>query len=329
MKAKSVSVLAAIRRRCRAGILLPFLFAPYLALADSPGVRTAMPVSAVPDSGPCRKAAMQKPGESFPDVPGGDIFGFTSPSDVGNPGDCAIAFELSGRVGKADGRYRAVTLKTQFSATIAENLAIAVAPFATHHAIGGGIHRDDRNRTRFDGLSGEISYRFIDRSSANPLAATFSFEPRWARIDSGSGAAATSYTAEFKLLIDAVLAAGRLYAALNLNYAPATQHLAGQTAWVSSSSTNLSGAIAYQFSDRAFGGLELRHQTTFEGAALRRNIGRALFVGPTALVKLGESTTLNFVWTPQIRGRSTASARRLDLDNFERHQLRMKFVMGL
>jgi hypothetical protein len=206
-------------------------------------------------------------------VPSGDIFGFTTPSDVGSPGDCGIAFELSGRAGKTDGRYHAGTLRIQYSATLVENFAIAVSPFATYHAIAHATDLDDRHQTRFDGISGEISYRFIKRSSASPVAATLSFEPRWARVDAASGAAATSYTAEFKLLLDAVLAAGRIYGALNLNYAPATQSTAGQSAWKSSSSTNVSGALAYQISDRIFVGAELRHQAAFEGAALQRNVG--------------------------------------------------------
>ena len=37
---------------------------------------------------------------------------------------------------------------------------------------------NDRARVHFDGLSGEISYRFLERSQANPVAATFLVEPR-------------------------------------------------------------------------------------------------------------------------------------------------------
>jgi len=35
---------------------------------------------------------------------------------------------------------------------------------------------------------------------------------------------------------------------------------------------------------------------------------------------------LNLVWTPQIRGHAIDTDRRLDLDNFERHQFRAKLA---
>src|SRR5829696_4832266 len=69
------------------------------------------------------------------EVPGGDIFGFTSPTDVRNPGDRGLAFELSNRAGKRGGHYWSATLKTQFSYTAEENFAIALSPWATAHKI--------------------------------------------------------------------------------------------------------------------------------------------------------------------------------------------------
>jgi hypothetical protein len=55
------------------------------------------------------------PEEKGFEVPGGDIFGFTSPTDVGEAGDRALALELSNRAGKRDGTYWSPTLKTQLS----------------------------------------------------------------------------------------------------------------------------------------------------------------------------------------------------------------------
>src|SRR3712207_3475434 len=69
------------------------------------------------------------------EVPGGDIFGFTSPTDVGRPGDRGIAFELSSRAGKQGGSYWSPTLKTQFSFTPAENFSVALSPWVTAHRV--------------------------------------------------------------------------------------------------------------------------------------------------------------------------------------------------
>jgi hypothetical protein len=43
-------------------------------------------------------------------------------------------------------------------------------------------------------------------------------------------------------------------------------------------------------------------------------------------VKLSEEAALNIAWTPQIAGRASGVPGRLDLDNFERHQLRVKLT---
>ncbi|MBM3528816.1 MAG: hypothetical protein FJX62_12055 [Alphaproteobacteria bacterium] len=292
--------------------------------------KAAAAPAALPTWGLCRKPAGADEPDKFPNVPGGDIFGFTSPTDVGSPGDCGLAFEYSGREGKADGRYWAGTLKTQFSATIAENVAVALSPFVSHHRIRNVTGLDDLERTRFDGISGEVSWRFLERSAANRVAATFSMEPRWARVDGTSGAGVTAYAVEFKLFVDTVLVPDRLYAALNLNYAPATQKADNDPAagWVRSSSTNVSGALAYQINDRWFVGAEARYLAAFEGSALDRNVGEALFFGPTMMVKLSENAAFNVVWTPQIWGRAAGVDRRLDLDNFERHQFRAKLSLG-
>jgi hypothetical protein len=280
--------------------------------------------------GLCRKPPVAAEPNKFPDVPGGDIFGFTDPADVGNPGDCGLAFEYSGAAGKADGRYYTGTLKTEFSATIAENLAVAVAPFVTHHRIWGVTGLDDLSATRFDGLSGELSYRFLERGPANRIAATFAVEPRWARVDGTSGTNVTVYSAEFKLFLDAVLVPDRLYGALNLNYAPAMQKAGNDPLgeWVRSSGTNVSGALAYQINDRLFVGAELRFLAAFTGAALNRNVGIAWFAGPTVMVQITPATALNLVWTPQFAGHADGNDRRLDLDNFERHQFRVKLATG-
>ena len=53
--------------------------------------------------------------EAEQSVPGEDIFGFTSPTDVGNVGDMGLALENDARFGKRDGRYRVVTQKLEAS----------------------------------------------------------------------------------------------------------------------------------------------------------------------------------------------------------------------
>jgi hypothetical protein len=294
---------------------------------------TALPASKAPAamaSALCRKGAVESPSREVADVPGDDIFGFTDPTDVGSPGECGFAFEFDGAAGKGHGRYLTGTLKKEFGTTVADNLAVAVAAFTTYHNIRGVPELDDLDRARFDGFSGEVAYRFIERSALNPVAATFAMEPRWARLDGTSGARVTAYSVEFKLFVDTVLVAERLYAALNLTYAPGTQKLDSDPLgkWERFSDTSVSGALTYQVNDRLFVGGEIRHLAAFDGAALERKVGEALFVGPTMMVKLSEAAAFNVVWTPQVWGRAAGSHGSLDLDNFQRHQFRIKLSVS-
>jgi hypothetical protein len=270
-----------------------------------------------------RTAPAAKPFE----VPGGDIFGFTNPTDVGQTGDRGIAFELSNRADKGQGSYWSPTLKTQFSFTPLQNFSLALSPWVTAHRIDKVPGLADRSATRFDGFSGEVSYRFIERTPTNPVAATISTEPRMSRVDPVSGAGANSYGNEVKLLVDTVLVPGRLYGALNFNYAFGTQQGFGaDTRWSNGSGTTVSGALTYQFTDRIFAGFEGRWLTSFTGAALNREMGWGVFAGPTMLVKVTDSAALNVVWTPQVTGRAAGTNSALDVDNFERHQFRAKFA---
>lgn len=269
-------------------------------------------------------------GEPF-DVPSGDIFGFTDPTNTGDPGDKGLSFELTGRAGKRGGAYVSPTLNTEFGVTPAENVELELSSWTTGHRIRGVPELDDKGQVRFDGLSGELTYRFLERSSTNRVAAAFSIEPRWARVDGTSGERETALSTELKLFVDAVIVPDRLFAAVNVNYAPGVSRslVEARAAWERFSTTNVSGALTYQISERLFIGVEARWLASFTGAFLNELDGHALHIGPTMALKLSDSATLNMVWTPQVYGRADDERGTLDLTNFERHQFGVKFAMSL
>ena len=297
----------------------PFRFLQ-AALAGAFAMGTASAARAQPMS--------SEPTEQAPfAIPGGDIFGFTSPTDVGSPGDRGIAFELSNRAGKRAGSYWSPTLKTELRFTPMENVAVALSPWVTADRIRDVPTLENRTATRFDGFSGEVSYRFIQRTPTNPVAATVSMEPRMSRVDALTGEGARSYGNEVKLFVDGVIVPGRLYGAVNINYAFGTQQGFGpHDKWSDSSGTSVSGALTYQFSERFFAGVESRWLTSFSGPALNEQMGWGVFAGPTMLVKVTDAAALNLAWTPQVSGRASGTADSPDLDNFERHQFRAKFA---
>jgi hypothetical protein len=307
-------------------------------------------------------AAQPTPADNAPkgaEALGGDIFGFTTPSDVGSPGEKGIAFDLTSGLGRRGGVYSSSALSTELSKTVARNLSVSLSTFAAGHRIRSVPELDDRSQVRFDGVSGEISYRFLERSRTNSLAATISLEPRVARFEADTGNRVSAYSSEFKLLMDTVLIPNRLYGAMNLKYYVNTQRGRSPTdakgdessainsegdnaakngadgkkgsgttraKWDESAFTTVSGALAYQVTERVLVGIEVRYLTEFSGAFLNEFSGHAVFIGPNLYLRLSDWAALNFAWTPQIWGRAQGVATSLNLDNLERHQFRLKFA---
>ena len=272
------------------------------------------------------KTAEQKPAE-LPQVPGDDIFGFTSPSDTGNPGERSFSLESTSRIGRDGGLYVTPSVKIEFGYAIVDNLWVAISPFVTNYRIRDLPGINDLSRTRFDGLSTELIWRFLPRTDYG-LAASFSAEPRWAQLDGASGTGVNALSVELKFYIDQVIIPDQLFAALNLNYQPGSQQAnAAGSPWVAQSQTNISAGLTYQINPALFVGIEARYLAAFDGAYFNRTLGAAVFFGPNLTVKFSEKTALNIGWTPQITGTANNGAGgRLDLINFERHQLRVKFA---
>jgi hypothetical protein len=267
-------------------------------------------------------------GKQVAQVPGDDIFGFTSPSDIGNPGDAAIANENDGRLGKIDGRYRALNQKVEFSRTLSEKWWGAASFFTAYNHARNVTGIADVDRYQFDGFSFEIAYKLLDRSPTNPFGVTLTVEPRWGRVDGLTGLGSNSWGATFKAFVDAPIVPDQIYWAANVQATTQTAQdvtTAGQ--WAPSSTLLLSTALTWQASPKLFFGAEARYFTTFDTARFVHPVGRALYIGPTFAWKITDKVVFNATWQPQVHGRSLAATHpRLDLDNFERAQFRAKLV---
>jgi hypothetical protein len=283
-----------------------------------------------------RQAEPKKVGQSAtskeaPQVPGDDIFGFTSQTDVGKPGDWGFANENDGRFGKRQGRYGALNTKYEFNRTVAENWWVAGSLFGAYYHTRNVPDLADVNHLDFDGLSFEIEHRMVERSASNPFAVSVSVEPRWGRIDNVMGLLSNWYGAAFKLFVDAVVLPDKLYWAANLIWTPQrAQDPNNRSRWLDSSTTQASTALSYQISAQLFVGAEVRYLSAFDTTIwLNHNIGNALYVGPTMLWKINEKVAFNATFQPQIVGRSITNPNlNLDLDNFERAQFRAKLAVS-
>ena len=262
------------------------------------------------------------------EVPGGDIFGFTSGTDVGKPGDKGLALETNGSWGIADGRYRGIAQKLEFSSTLADNWAFAGSLFGTWSSLKNNSTFNDRSSYSFDGISFEVRHRLIERGASNPFALTLALEPRWSRVDAISGRNATAYGAEFKAQIDAPVS-DRLFWAANANFATTRGRDAETQAWGNGSASALSTALTYSVvDDKFFVGAEARWQQAWSKSFFGNLDGQALYFGPTFAFKPADNIMINAVLLPQIAGKARNVSGPFDLDNFQRANYRLKLAIG-
>lgn len=261
---------------------------------------------------------------SFPEVAGGDIFGFTAPTDTGEPGAHGAGFELDGAFGKRGGRYNVLTQKWAYERVIAENWSMGFAMFTAFHSLRNVPGMLNRSAFGFDGLGFEIGHRLIERSATNPFAFKIAIEPRWARLDDG-GRHGNAFGAELKFITDAVVIPDRLYWAMNVVLGTETAQDPVTRRYSPSSEIKVSNALAMQISKTLLVGLEATYLASFDGGTFNRYNGHAVFLGPTLFWKVSDKVSFNATIAPQIAGRASATpGLRYDLDNYTRLMTRFK-----
>jgi hypothetical protein len=240
-----------------------------------------------------------------------------------------LALENDARFGKRDGRYRVVTQKLEASRTFAPNWSYALSLFGDWHNTKSVsvVGTDLSNGYKFDGISTEVRHRILERSTNQPFAITVALEPRWGRIDGLSGLSATSFSAEAKFQIDAPIA-DRVFWAANLNVSTARQRdTDNRTNWSVSSGSAISNAVTYAIEeDKLYAGLEARWLHAYEKAFFGKVGGNALFVGPTLAWKATDKLNVNLAVLPQLTGKANGVSGRLDLNNFEKANIRLKLA---
>jgi hypothetical protein len=275
-------------------------------------------------------AAAKSAESDVPDVPGDDIFGFTSPTDPGKPGDLQYFNENDGRVGKRDGSYGALDSKFALGYTFAENWWIGGAFFSALNHSGDVTGLPNVDRFAFDGLSVELLHRVVERSASNPFAVTLSVEPRWGAVDGETGLPSTSLGSTFKFFTDAVVIPDKLYWGGNVQYTiQNAQNPFDHSQSSPSAQLMTSMALTWQASPSLFLGGEVQYFMLASDWTLAHETGRALYLGPTLLWKASDAVAFNVTFQPQIYGRSASNpGMALDLDDFERALFRAKLVVA-
>jgi hypothetical protein len=251
------------------------------------------------------------------------MFGFTEGSDIGEKGETEFETDSTGRFGRLDGSYNNAATALEAKYSLSDRFRLSAVATVAYYDISGVSGFDDRRQGTLQSVSFDARYRLLDRERA-PFGLTFSAEPHWGFADDVSGAPADQQSAEFRVLADRELIAGRLYGALNIDYEPVQTRLRGSGETLRDSTFGIGAALAMRVMPNVFVGAEARNLRHYEGLGLNSFAGQALYIGPTLYATFGQGYFLSAAWNVQVWGAVAGSSGALDLVNFERQQVKLR-----
>lgn len=264
-----------------------------------------------------------KPSPALPtdhaDIDTEHIFGFSMGSDIGKTGEIEIEFENVGAFGKRFGTYAAVANLNQVKYTVTDNFRIAPGFSLSGQHIRGVPGLADHRDVAFSGAALELRYKLVDRTNA-PFGLTLHAQPGWSRVDDASGMPIAQYGAEFAALFDRELIRDRLFAAFNVWYGTGGTREIATDLWRHDSELQLQAALSYAVRPELVFGLGVRYARAYDGGALDRFSGDAVFAGPTFSYAISKAIGISGTWQMQVAGSAAGDIRHLNLDQFERHQ---------
>jgi hypothetical protein len=252
------------------------------------------------------------------------LFAFTIGSDVGDVGDREIEGSATGRFSKRAGTYDAGSGTISAEFVPLPNLRTEFTGMVNAYDISGVSGFADQHDTALGGLSVDIRYRLLDRSSA-PFGLAIGAEPHWNGVDDLTGARVSQYGADFVAAADWEIVRDRIVAAVNLLYQPDTTRFKLTGIWSQEATAGVAGGLMAQIRPGILIGGEARYLRQYDGFGLDSLAGQGFFVGPTVYFKLTDQAWLTIAWSAQVAGHATAVAGSLDLINFERQQGRVLF----
>lgn len=270
-----------------------------------------------------------------------DIFGFSSGSDITDPGSWGASAEYIGAFGARFGTLNNHGVKTQVSASPLPCLEIGPS---LNYGFARLSERVGFTNSRVDAYGGqlEFKYKLLGRAT-HGVGLTITVEPGYSQLrnrfndpltpffgSERSGLASNS----FKALLDFAIVPGFLFGAVNVEYAQtwlSAEPLAlngcapaSLSAWCRGSSLNLRAAVSARLADAFYLGVEAQHLRTYNGVLLNRLEGHALFVGPTLFWQATEKLAVSGTVATQVAGKARGVAGNLDLDHYSRHIAKLK-----
>ena len=147
------------------------------------------------------------------------LFGFTIGSDVGEVGEREIEGSVTGRFAKRAGSYNAASGTVSAEFVPIANLRTELTGAVVSYDIAGVSGLAGQRYTSFGGLSADIRYRILNRTTAS-FGFAVGAEPHWGRADEVTGEPVSQYGVDFVAAADWEIIPDRVVAAFNLLYQP-------------------------------------------------------------------------------------------------------------
>jgi hypothetical protein len=273
-------------------------------------------------AGPAHGAAGKR-ADNTGEVDTEHMFGFTEGSDIGEAGEKELETDSTGRFGKFGGSYNNVATALEAKYSFSDRFRLSAVATVAYYDITGVNAIDDRRQGALQSVSFDARFRLFDREHA-PFGLTLSVEPHRGFTDEMSGEPADQYGAEFRVLADRELIPGRLFTALNVSYEPEQTRLRESGETLRESTLGIGAALAMQVMPNVFVGVEARNLRHYDGLGLNGFAGQALYIGPTFYAAFGERYFVSAAWNIQVWGAVAGSSGALDLENFERHHVKLR-----
>ncbi len=270
------------------------------------------------------------------DVDTEHLFGFTEGSDAGDKGEQEVVADTISRLSKrrngpGSSTYRVFDTRFAYQFNPADRFSVELSAFGNLRRQRNITELDDKCYGTFDGASVELKYQFLKGSAEQPLGLAIELRPRFTRVLPVEGNGANVFDMESLVQLDVQVVPGKVCYGSNISFEPATGRQRGAAGQGYRSSTFLwSNAVVGQVAEGTFLGPEVRYLRGYDGVFLNRLESEAVFIGPALHRRFTEKVWLTLAYATQVWGRDTdpVYARRgLGLNQFERHNLRVKFGM--
>jgi hypothetical protein len=175
------------------------------------------------------------------------------------------------------------------------------------------------------GAFAEFRYLALERTSNNPLAVTLAVEPTIRRIDETSGERVRNFEFETTVNADLELLRNRIYAGFNLLYEPeVTKTSLGDTQ--REATAGASAALSFRIVSNVVLGGEVWYLRHYDAANLTAFTGDAVLLGPTLFVQFTPKMFMTAAWNTQVWGREVGSPLALNLSEFQRNRVKLKWA---